>query len=792
MSKSYRSSLITSTSALAIALSVTVTASAQDSAQQAQASRLEEITVTARRVEENIQRVPLSVVAVAEEKLTDMNIVDLKDFNKVAPGFLQPGTDTGAFAFMRGLQGIAPYFADAPFTLAGEGQYFDIGNVQVLKGPQGTLFGQSSAAGAIVINPRKPTDTLEGFAQVIVGDYGRRTIGGAINVPVVEDKLLIRLAAQSFYRKGYVTDPSTGKDYYDENDYVFRPSFIIRPTENVESYTMFQYYYSRNNGRTGSFQFQNYNPTGLWVTRPMVGQANADRILAQWYKNPYETVPLAQVAGFSGERTRAIFIVNSTRWDILDNLALTNIFSYAQRGSRTAGDPPIDGGFFGSPANDPRAVATRTSALGMNPTWSNETKFTGTLFDDMLNFTVGTFHTASTYRPDISWGNTGGVLTASISKGNARSPAWSRAVFAQSDVDLGRVSDVLEGLTFTAGYRYTWNAVRQARNDLAILPGVPTEQLKAARTLYGVAHFANANWLAGLRYQINPDTMVFVTASKGVTTGQVNVVNPPGFQVTQPESLEQIEGGLKSTFFLGDMQFRTNASVYYGWYSNIQVSATRLAQINLPPAPPQSLVVSENAAKGLVRGVDAEITVLPTDWLEFGFNGAYNKNKYTYWPIITNNVVTGDRSNTLYLGAPRLKYNLSATFHVPMDEEMGKLSLSANYQHTGYKVYTVLQLGTYAPFTYITQANGYGPLAEAASGGAKAATAGDFPYHNIDVSAKWSDPWGISGLTATLAINNITKNIATEGNNYSYFATGALGKDPATPRMFTLGLKYDF
>src|SRR5882757_6841001 len=143
MSTRYRSKLIASTSVLAIALSTPHMVWAEEAKQEAQSSRLEEITVTARRVEENIQRVPTSVIAISEERISQANIVDLKDFQKVTPGFSTAGGIDGSFAFMRGQQGIASYFADVPYTLTVTGQYFDVGAIQVLKGPQGTLFGTS-------------------------------------------------------------------------------------------------------------------------------------------------------------------------------------------------------------------------------------------------------------------------------------------------------------------------------------------------------------------------------------------------------------------------------------------------------------------------------------------------------------------------------------------------------------------------------------------------------------------------------------------------------------------------
>jgi iron complex outermembrane receptor protein len=791
MSKSYRSRLITGSSMLAIALSAPHAVLAQDTPQQAQVNRLEEITVTARRVEENIQRVPMSVLALSEDRFAAQNIVDLKDFQKITPGFNTAGGDEGGFSFMRGQQGIAAYFADAPYILGGTGQYFDVGTVQVLKGPQGTLFGASSASGAIVINPKKPTDTFEGFAAITVGDYGRRSIEGAVNIPAVEDKVLIRLAAQSYYRKGYVTDIATGKDYYDENYYIFRPSLVIRPTANVENYLMVQYYYSRNNGRTPG-NVIDYNPFGVWA---FVGGLTghplaADQLLAQGKNDPYRVNGLSVQQGFSGERERQIQVVNNTRWDIVDNIALTNIFSWRSYGRRNYLDNWNDG-FFGFLPNDPRAIQTRTGPLSMKKSWSNETKFTGQLFDDLIDFTLGTFHSANPAKGEISWSAVTGVLTANKTDGDPRSPARTRAVFGQADIDIGRYVG-LDGLVFTAGYRNTWNTVRSARTNYDVTPGVPLGSLKSAGDFYGVAHFSDNNWLLGLRYQYTPDTMFFITGSKGVTTGSVDPTYPPQFQVTQPESLKQIEGGIKSSFFLGDIQFRTNASAYYGWYSNIQVSVVHYLQQNPPPAPPTLLVISENAAEGLIRGIDADLTILPTDWFDLSFSGAYNKNKYTNWPVFNADGSFRVNRKRPYLGAPKFKYNITGTYHLPMDESLGKFSISATYSHVGRNWYfagTDEEFDAVPHFSMHTAANGFGPLS---ADGARAPRDSDNPYHEVDISAKWEDAMGVTGLTATAGVTNLTKNVEGHGTGYGYHAIGVLWKDPSTPRMFNFGLKYTF
>lgn len=751
---------------------------------------IEDIIVSARRVEENVQRVPISVVSVSEDKIDALSLVDVRDLQKIVPGFQVHGSANGAFAFMRGLQGIASYFADAPVPRGITGQFFDVGSVQVLKGPQGTLFGTSSAAGAIVVNPKKPTEELSGYASVTLGSYGRRTIEGAVSVPVIEDKLLVRVAAQSWYRDGYIFDPVSGTKFADRDYRIIRPSVIFRPTENIENYTMFQYYESRDNG-FGPNEIIDYVPGGLFAT--VNGAATADRLLAQSKANPYYISGGAALpAGFMGSKARQLLLVNNLRWDFSDNLALTHIFSWRREGSRTANAGQIGDMTFFVPANDPRAVAARTGPLHMQDSYSNEVKLTGKALDGAIDFTLGNFMSWNKALGEITFGNAFGVLTASRTNGDPQSPKHSVALYGQADIDVGRYIGT-DGLTLTLGYRNTWNSVYSERRNYVVVPNVPIEDL-AVQDVSEQAKFSDSNWLIGLRYQATPSTMIYATASKGVTTGLVQPQLPAAlsaFRVVNPETLKQLELGVKSTFSVGDMQVRANLNGYYGWYTDIQSATIRYIQVSPPPAPPTGVLVTENAAAGLVRGIDAELTVAPTNWLEFTFNGAYNKNKYTDWPKFGPNGEFLFQDRRPFLGAPEFKYYMAATIRPPIPERMGRLALNANYSHTG-RAYLY---GGLAPFESVqirvpqTTANGYGPLS---ADGALVCRDCDEPYGELNISADWSDFAGIEGLSLNAGVTNLTKNRGAVGGLYGSFSVGLYARNPAVPRMYTLGLKYDF
>jgi len=777
-------------------------ASADPSAQRSTGSRLEEVIVQARRKDESSQEVPIAIQPVDPAVLESKGIVELSSFQKLVPAFSTAGGNRGGFAWLRGLQGIASYFADAPFVLRGAGQYFDIENVQVLKGPQGTLFGSSSAAGAFVVMPRRPTDYMESYVSVAGGNYDRQTFEAATNLPV-SDKLSFRLAARHHDRDGYVKDISTGERYYDENELIIRPSMLWRPVAGVENYTVLHYYESDTNGRT--WYYPTYNPYGALAayTGQLPGQPGfLDTLAARHGRGgdlgPYRLDGMLQAEGVSGLEERLLQLVNSTTWDVTDNLTLTNIFAYREEGTRGVTDEqyfpnalnPAES--FFEPSNDPRAIAERGRSIPRNPTWSEELKVSGSAFDGFLEYTVGGFYTRNRVRDKrVAWAETGGPLRASITEGDPRRPVESKAVYTQATFDLS--NSVLEGLRATVGYRYTWDRnwqrVTQGLNPVRNDP-TPFEDLPQ-RVIETEYKFSDYNILLGLNWQINADTMVYLTGSRGFTSGQVNASFPAPNNVTFPEILEQLEAGIKSTFDLGPMEVRANFSAFYGEYSDIQVSVVKLLQLEPAPAPPRTATVSENAAEGIVRGFDVELTVAPTDWLELSVFGSVISNKFLGWPVYNlNGEVVGDRKDTPFLGTPPHKWTGSATVQLPLNPSWGEASITVDYSRVAPRWYDAnFPHGRNKPFAVHTLENGYGP---ASSTGERVPVNQEFTFEEVDLSFRWTQPMGMRGLTATAAVTNVFDKLGAYDGGYAWFAVGNKWQSPSPPRMYQIGLRYEF
>jgi iron complex outermembrane receptor protein len=175
---------------------------------------LEEVVVTARRRDEKAQTVPISVSVLAGKELEERQVTTAQDLEKLVPS-LDIGSGNsrdvdryyirGQGPTLFGDPGVVTYFAEVPLAGggAGPGFYFDLANIQVLNGPQGTLFGRNTTGGAVLFEPQRPTTDFGGWVEGNFGNYSNVELKGALNVPLVDDKLLLRVAFDRHTEDGY-------------------------------------------------------------------------------------------------------------------------------------------------------------------------------------------------------------------------------------------------------------------------------------------------------------------------------------------------------------------------------------------------------------------------------------------------------------------------------------------------------------------------------------------------------------------------------------------------------------
>lgn len=213
---------------------------------------LEEVVVTARRKDESIQDVPLTVNVVTAEALDNLNIRKFEDLSGVVAGLTLSEDSIAPSASVRGVRfdtfasGFNPtvefYLNDAPVvSLAAMQAMFDIGQIEVLRGPQGTLRGRASPSGSITITSRKPVlNEFEGYVDATATNQGRENYQAAINIPLIEDKMALRVAGYYEENEGaQIKSLTSGTESHNRGD-GWRVSLLMQPTDNLSINLMTQ------------------------------------------------------------------------------------------------------------------------------------------------------------------------------------------------------------------------------------------------------------------------------------------------------------------------------------------------------------------------------------------------------------------------------------------------------------------------------------------------------------------------------------------------------------------------
>jgi iron complex outermembrane receptor protein len=646
-------------------------------------SELEEVTVTARRLEEDIRTVPVSVTLVNSERLEALAINTPLDLNKIAG---LGGAPIGGLANVNfsirgqgtaygGQPGVISYFAEVPgFPLT----YFDLKNVQVIKGPQGTLFGQTSIGGVVLFEPRRPTTALEGYLDVQAGGHRYTQLEGALNVPLFDEHLLIRVAGQLRNRNGWATASySDGRPPADLNNVdtaSLRVAVTWKPVDNFESYTIYAQDAIHSNG-TSSLSYyvdsrfmnpgvRNLVPASIpsfaaawqfWTgASPPPGQSFS-QLLQTAHNQQLSNGPLATNTDYS-QRTTTVNrgLVNQTNWDISSSLRARNIFGLRWQTLRGA-VWDIDG--TGLPLDDVqcRFVPGTTSSSGTCAdtggwparTLTDELQLQGSHWKNRLQWQLGAFYLQGGVRdflentgPYVVFGKLFGdpasasfctsVSVASPCTSLARTTTTSRALFGQLNYEL------FKGLHVTAGWRETWDYTRTDSTGKASY-GVQLNGLTVAVPTYGgsraagstivsteVALPANGSYNLSTDWQVTDRTLLYLAHRSGYKAGGINSTASPGtpFRVYGPERARDLELGTKSEWTAGSVHGFVAADFFHTWHRNIQGG-----QI----IPGQASTITTNIANANIDGLELEGTVYATDWFRVSANVALTDARYSKW-----------------------------------------------------------------------------------------------------------------------------------------------------------------
>ena len=743
---------LTNSAALAQSVSPSVTSIAADPAQSADA--LQEVTVTARRKDENLQSVPVAVTAFSADALALHNIDSIAALGPLTPSLTFSSSTYGVLGTNVAIRGQRPNDLDLSQTPA-VGVYIDdvyqsstmglsavglsnASSVEVLKGPQGTLYGRNTTGGAIKVTTQLPDyNSPSGSVRLGAGNESDVRAYGELSLPVINDRVAFGLTANYDKNNGYGRDVASGTYIGNTDMKSVNAALRVRLSDQFEAILRSDYISASSGGLL--YSLTSVVPNGglnsvaafqLGYGLTSAGLTNALNYLRGHYVHQGGTD--RQYNGPLYQRVVQTSQSLTLRYDLTDKVNIKSITAYQRVGDDIDGDN--DGTPFRTVDGDFENMLTHQT--------TEELQLNGTSIGDALSYTAGYFY----YRlpgEETAFANVLYPLLATQLRNDNQIVDKSNSGYAQATLEI------LPTLRATAGLRYTdENTTLVSRNHVAVPAGVLCNVPVPDRVNDEcAAPFATASsdwsYTAGLDWDVADGVLVYAKTSRGYKAGGINQrgdVNG-GFNTFLPEQVTDYEVGAKSEFW-GD-RVRLNVAAYYSKYINIQ----RTVLVAGLSGAPETVVL--NAAGARIRGAELELTVRPVPRLTLSASGSYIGAGYNQY---VNPLTLADYSHHVFPGVPRWQGALSANYEYPTG--LGPLTgaLDLSYQS---KV-------NYSPD------NNLPPSADFPDGTAPFTSQGGFALLNGRLS------WMLSGPDLTLSLwgrNLANKTFFAGGDDFS----GTLG-----------------
>ena len=686
-----RSRLFTSVSVLAVTLAGILPATVQ--AQQSQASRssniLEEVVVTAQRREQSVQDVPLTVNAFTAKDLGDLSMDNARDLQSLTPTLVYQSTSSNFSApsiYLRGL-GNESFHANAgsPVGVYFDGSYvgsntaygfqlMDLERVEVLKGPQGTLYGRNTIAGLLNYIPAKPVldDELSGELSVTYGRFNKLNFDGSVNVPL-NDWAALRVAGKSDHNDGQYSNVSptlVEEDYggYDVNS--VRASLLMEPNERLTM--LATAHFGDLDAAPGIVKPTHLLdpastpvgfPTGLAIVpctvHPGLGSPCAD-VTGFIPNGDFDTME-NEFAGF--EETESWGLRFKLDYDF-ENFTVTSITTYDETSRRVHND--TDG--------VPSALLY-ASLSSEYEAFSQELRVTSTS-SGPWKWIAGFYF----YTDDVDqWEGVSVPFIDSLFGGGGH----AGRDLLQDTTTWAFFGDVTyafnDRFEVAAGLRVTNDDREGVQNrffiDSALIPSTPTlfisREIGLANNV-GVAFpdteldndWTEISGRISLTYHWSDDVMTYVTGARGFKGGEINGApsNATDVSLSDPEFLNTVEIGLKGDFWQD--RVRANVAGFYYDFEDQQV----FVEEPLPSGFNRQII--SNAGSSEIYGVEASATILPFDHLRLNLTAAYMEAEFQDFvadPLDSDgNGDIQDNSGNRLANSPELFFTTVARYDIPL------------------------------------------------------------------------------------------------------------------------------
>jgi iron complex outermembrane recepter protein len=714
----------------AVGLSVPAWVAAQTApAAKVDAGGLEEVVVTARKTEESLQITPVAVTAITTAGLVEQQIAQVVDLPRATPNMAIGGAGTGpssiVYLSIRGEAQNSPnsatdsavgIYIDGVYIgrpIVGNQGFLDVSQVEVARGPQGTLFGRNTTGGALSVTSNQPTGKFEGHVRAGYGNYGTKQGELVVNAPIDGEELATRLAIRYGDHDAYYHNPITGIDPAKlQNDWNGRLSLRWAPTSVPLVMTLA--YDHANERDTGTpTALMGVNPGGLLAALGFVQGLNpglltgtftptqylsTDANWSQSFGSPH--VPYDPEMNVSFNSNRASGVSLNTDLDV--GAAHVKLIT-GWRESDTADSEDLDG----SPIDGVSFISEY-----IQHQFSQELQVSGKIDKfDLIGgayfFTEGGSERSDANQlPGLPLLLGGTARNNTVGRDFADFTSFSHAAFLQTNYHF---TDTIRG---TVGYRYTWDTrqlIRHGVNDALSADPICSVGSSTGKPLSAAvcvepheAQFSYPAFTAGLDWQATDRLFLYVKTSKASMAGGFNT-RPVGANVSnsfQPESNQDIELGLKADVI--PRVLRTNLALFGADQDQVQRIVNAFDPVNQ-----RVTQYVTNSGQSRTYGAELEVTLLPWKGMDISADAAYLHAAYkagTFKEVQFANgasgaTVTVDRSGEPVPQAPKETFGASATQTVPLS--FGKASIHVDYSYRASVVYTYdTPSSTFPPATF--------------------------------------------------------------------------------------------
>jgi len=731
-------------------LAGTGTVMAQDAAPAADGPKtttLEGIKVTARKREETLQEVPVAVTAFTADSLDRLNVKDLADLDGQVPNltiYAARGSSSTLTAYIRGvgqsdpLWGVDPgvgIYMDDVYIARPQGallDVFDVDRIEVLRGPQGTLYGKNTIGGAIKYISKGLRSDFNGYGSVTLGNYGQRDIKAALGGGFGGSEYLRgRISVADLHRDGFGENLVTGAQVSDKKVRAVRANLGAYVTDSFDLQFAFDHV-DDGSGVRGA-QMLRANPYDALLT-PTTGPflPLADRYDVR------NGMPNVNDTTLSGASVVANFRMNED-WTFKYVLAKRESDTETNIDFDTTPDKIADVKAFYSDEQVTHEFQANYDAGGRSRGVIGIYKFDGEAGGQVLNNFF-----------NLSFGDTQGTV-------------YTESIAAYADWTF----DVSDKFSIDAGLRWTNEDKHAVVKNIGYTDGTFTKPSGVVAAAFDkTINFKNLSPKISLDYQVTPDIMVYGLASRGFKSGGYNIraqatAVPRSAEPFQDEQVDSFEVGTKMGLL--DQRLFLNLSAFHNKYKDIQLSI--FTEYTTPQNTKAFFGDFTNAGEGTVNGFEVEYQWMATDNFNISGNLAWLDAKFDTYMF--KNVNIADQQE--FTNAPDFSGALNAEYRIDLDGG-GSLSARVGYTYQSRVVATtevVKDPVTLATVQPITQ-DGYGLV-------------------GAGIIWKANDAW-----TVSLQGSNLTdKEYRTTGYNL-YAALGVHTGFYGPPRQYSLTVKYDF